>query len=221
LEIAARSVERVFTDAVKGLPTKWQFEAIRRPAPETMTSILRTTDIVMVAEPLSPIERATYQFASLTKAAFRSAAAVMLVPARIARGSGPVVAIAAASDDPSINTAASIAIAAQEDLIVVEAHEGIAVDACIRQLASDTGLTIKHLGVGEIHLFDLATVYPAFGQLQERLVVITRGVFEDAAALTIAAARRAPVLIIEPPETEQAPLDESSGELLTPDVAAG
>jgi len=221
LEVAAGSVKRRFTDAVKGLPTKWQFEAVRNPTFATMASMFRTSDIVMIAEPQSPVERATQQFTSLTEAAFQSAAAVMLVPARIARGIGPVVVIAAASDDPSIEAAASIAIAAEEDLIIIAARADVAIDARIRQLTSDTGLTIKHLGVGDISLFDSATFLSAFGQLQERLVVITRGVFDDAAVLAIVSTRRAPVLIIEPPETEQAPLDESSGELLTPDVAAG
>jgi hypothetical protein len=35
--------------------------------------------------------------------------------------------------------------------------------------------------------------------MQERLVVMTRGAFADGVALTIAAARRVPVLVVEPP----------------------
>jgi hypothetical protein len=38
----------------------------------------------------------------------------------------------------------------------------------------------------------------AFRQITERLIVMTRGALEDEAASAIAAARRVPVLIIEP-----------------------
>ena len=46
---------------------------------------------------------------------------------------------------------------------------------------------------------DPAICAQAFRQTQERLVVMTRGAFEDATASAIAAARRVPVLVIEPP----------------------
>jgi hypothetical protein len=84
------------------------------------------------------------QFSWPLEAAFQSDAAVMVVPARIARIAGPVVAIAIAPDDPSVGAAAAIAIAAKEDLVIIHAHEGKGDDAGVRQLAADAGLTIKH-----------------------------------------------------------------------------
>ena len=52
----------------------------------------------------------------------------------------------------------------------------------------------------KIALPDPATCAQAFRHMQERLVVMTRGAFADAAvASTIAAARRVPVLVVEPP----------------------
>jgi hypothetical protein len=204
LEIASRNAERIFTEAARSLSTRWQFEAIRGPTPDTMASILRTDDIVMVTEPVGQVERATQQLSWLRDAAFRSAAAVMLVPARIVRAFGPVVAIAAATDDPSIEAAASIAIAAEEDLIILEASGGLALESRIRNLASETGLTIKHLVVGEIPLIASAAFSPDSRQLQERLLVMTRGVVEDAIALTIASERRVPVLVVEPRDATQA-----------------
>ena len=46
---------------------------------------------------------------------------------------------------------------------------------------------------------DPATCAQAFRQMQERLIVMTRGAFADEVAATIAAARRVPVLVVEPP----------------------
>jgi len=141
----------------------------------------------MIVEPVSAAERMTQQFAWFMLAAFDSAAAVMSVPSQVARTKGSIVAIAATPDDASIHAAAAIALAAKEELVV--------------------------LGAKGIALADPAICAQAFRHTQERLVVMTRGAFEDSAASTIAAARRVPVLIIEPPEnTAILPPDTGSQE---------
>lgn len=122
----------------------------------------------------------------------------MLVPPQIIRTKGPVVAIAAMPDDPSVHAAAAIAIAAKEELAIIEADGLEADDPRISTLAADTGLTIKRVAATKIALPDPATCAQAFRQIQERLVVMTRGVFDDGVASAIAAARRVPVLVIEP-----------------------
>jgi hypothetical protein len=111
-----------------------------------------------------------------------------------------VVAIAALPDDPSIQVAAAIAVAAKEELIIVDADKHDVDDPYLRKLATDTGLTIKIVATAKVTLPHPATCAQAFRQTQERLVVMTRGAFADAAASTIAAARRVPVLVVEPPE---------------------
>ena len=197
-ELAARSIERKFMGAAKRLPTGYQFEVARGSMAKTFASVSRSDDIVMIVEPQSPAERATQQFSWLLEAAFRSAAAVMLVPPHIARTKGPVVAIATSPDDPSIHAAAAIALAAKEELVIIEADGRDADDPRIRKLAADTGLTIKRVAAANIGLADPAACALAFRQIQERLIVMTRGAFADGAASAIAAARRVPVLVVEP-----------------------
>ncbi len=201
-ELAARSIERMFTDAARHLTTRSQFELVRGPMAETIASISRTDDIVMIVEPLSAAERATQQFTWLLQAAFRSAGAVMLVPRHIVRTKGPVVAIAATPDDPSVHAATAIAVAAKEELVIIEANGQDTEGPRVRTLA-DTGLTIKRVSATKIALPDPATCAQAFRHTQERLVVMTRGAFADAAASAIAAARRVPVLVVEPPPDEK------------------
>jgi hypothetical protein len=201
LELAARSAGRIFADAAKRLSTGYQFEVIRGPTAKTIASVSQTGDIVMILEPLSPAERAAQQFSWLQDAALQSEAAVMLVPRRIARRTGPVVAVAVTPDDPSIDAAAAIAVAAGEDLIVVEACEGAADDARIRNLAADTGLTIKRVVAGKTPPLDWGALSAAFSELQERLVVVTRGTLNHDAISMMTSARHVPVLVVEPPDS--------------------
>jgi hypothetical protein len=200
-ELAARSIERKFLGAAKRLPTRHQFEIARGPMSKMVESVSRTDDIIMIVEPESPAERATRQFSWLLEAAFRSAAAVMLVPPRIVRTKGPVVAIATASDDTSINVAAAIACAAKEELVIIEADGYDADDTHTRRLAADTGLAIRRVAAARLGLTDPATGALAFHQIGERLIVVTRGAFADRATSAIAAARQVPVLVVEPSKT--------------------
>ena len=200
-ELCARSIERKFVEAAKRLSTGYQFEVARQSLTSTFASVFRTDDIVMIVEPQSPAERATRQFAGLLDAAFRSAAAVMLVPPRIARMRGPVVAIARSDDDPSIQAAAAIASAAREELVILDADDQGADHPRLRKLATDSGLTVQHIGAANIGLTDPAACAQSFRQIQERLIVMTRGVFGEGVASAIATARRVPVLVIEPSET--------------------
>lgn len=199
-ELAARSIERKFMGAAKRLPTGYQFEVARGSPAKTFASVSRRDDIVMIVEPRSPAERATQQFAWLLEAAFRSAAAVMLVPPQIARTKGPVVAIAASAGDPCIRAGAAIALAAREELVVIDTDGGIADDPDLRKLAADSGLTVQHAAAASLNLTDPAACALAFRQVQERLIVMSRVAFANQPASEIAAARRVPVLVVEPEE---------------------
>jgi hypothetical protein len=197
-ELSASSIERKFIDAAKRLPTGYQFEISRGPMAKTFSSVSQTGDIVMIVEPPNPVERASQQFSCLLEAAFQSAAAVMLVPRHIVRTKGPVAAIVTSPDDPSLHVAAAFALAAKEELVIIEADDRDAEDPGIRKLAADSGLAIKRVAAASIGLADPAACALAFRQNQERLIVMTRGAFADGAASAIAAARRVPVLVVEP-----------------------
>jgi hypothetical protein len=196
IEVAVRTAERLFAAAAKDLTTRHQFEVMREAAAQAIASISRSGDIVIITQPSTPAGRAIQQFSWPLKAAFQSAAAVLVVPARIARLAGPVVAVAVAPDDPSIRAAADIAIAAREDLVIVHAHERKGDDPGVRKLAADTGITIKHVSAGKASLSDPDACVEAFRHVEERLVVIARGTFAPELAVSIASWRRVPVLVI-------------------------
>jgi hypothetical protein len=198
LDVAARNAERAFAQVAERLAARHHFEVLRGSVGEALAALSQTNDIVMIVEPVSAAERASQQFTWLTEAAFRSSAAVLLVPIRSARGTGPIVAIAARPDDPSIRTAAAIATAAKEPLIVVQAHEGQDDAELLRGLSAENGLTIRVERAGPAILSDPDVCRNALAQVFERLIVLSRTATTHEFAPALVAARRVPVLVLEP-----------------------
>lgn len=196
LESAARSAEKMFAETAKHLPSR--FEIARGPMAAAIAAISQATDIVVIGEPSSVAERATQQFSWLIEAAFRSEAAVMVVPREIARLRGPIVALAVTPDDPSIGVAAHIAAAANEGLVVVDVSEKAIDDARIQVPAAAGGLAVKHIVAGKGAGANAAALGEALRGRGERLVVMTRPAADGEFVSLVAAERRVPVLVIEP-----------------------
>ncbi|MFP4538073.1 MAG: hypothetical protein ACLFPA_07190 [Dichotomicrobium sp.] len=196
-ELAARHAERAFTEAARRLATRFQFEVRRDPVAQAITALSQTTDIVMIAEPPSAAERATQQFFWLTEAAFHSPAAVLLVPTPMRRNAGPIVAIAARSDDRSIETAAAIAAAAGAPLVLLRAYAPDSGAAEPSALAA-AELSVQTIDVAAAALSDPAICVTALARFGERLIVTSRHSEAWAFARALAAGRHAPVLVLEP-----------------------
>jgi hypothetical protein len=191
LERAAQNAERFLTNAARELSTKWRFEVIRGQMDESFGSVLHTGDIAVVVEPSSPTKHATQQFSWLAEAAFRSASAVMLVPSRTVRPRGPIVTIAAMPNDRSIHAAAAIAVAAKEELVIVQTYVGEA-GGIVRELAELSGLKIRSVLAGTNLLSDPASLSSLLHRLKGRLLVLTR----SAGLLPAGLLRGTPVLAI-------------------------
>ena len=210
LELAARGLERMFDAAAKQLSTTARFEVMHGRLAESIAAISRSGDIFAVMEPASPAERASPQFAWLTEAAFKSTSAVLLVPQHIVRSKGPIVAIAAMPDDPSIHAAAALAMTAKEELVIIDAdHHQNSIDTALLS-GGETALKVEQFTAAKTAFPDPATCTQAFRYVQERLIVMTRGAFDDSVASIIAYARRVPVLVIEPPKREDVPANENT-----------
>lgn len=197
-ELAAGSMRRAFAEAAKGLATRQQFDITRGAMADLVNSISRADDIVMIMEPTTPGERATHQFERLIQVALQSAAAVMFVPRRVIRTTGPVVAIMASPDDPSLPAAASIAAEAKEDLILLDIRHAAPDSPSVDKLTGKLIPKPKHIVASKVRLSQPASLQQALQPFHERLVVAARTVFHDGDAAAIAAARGVPVLVIEP-----------------------
>jgi len=193
LENAAEAARRDFEHLARSCRCETSFSFARGSIAEVIHSLTTAEDIIVVIEPRNPAERVTQQFIRLVEAAFQAAAAVMIVPHRVLRTAGPVVAIAATRADPSIRVGLAIAAAANERLIVLGALDADA-QAAIREQAEAVGVEIMPTPQPP---FSASALAARLARLNERLVVMTRGACADAVPPAIAAQRGIPVLVIE------------------------
>ena len=193
-EIAAKDAERAFTEAVKALPTTCRFEVVKGSMADTIASISREGDIVLLfREPESSAQGESPALLAALNAAFQCSAAVLLVPTQIARQSGAIVAIATHAQDPSIEAASAVAAAAKEDLIVVDtfASDG---EKRLSEVRMPTGVRVRRISANPHRPINASSISFALRQISERLVVMTRG--DDAVPSMIASMRYVPVLVV-------------------------
>lgn len=191
---AAAEARRLFGDAAKALRSGAHFDVARGSLAETIGSQSTADDIVAVIEPRNPAERVTHQFRQLLDTALAAPAAALLVPSRVVRRRGPVVAIAASEHDPSLRTALRVAESTQERLLLFASPR--ADEEALARLAATAKVPVdrRRLRESEIRAADLDALLSLAG---ERLLVLSRGA--DAGILAPLAFERAvPVLVTEP-----------------------
>jgi hypothetical protein len=197
VQLAAERLQHRFDRTVKDVSIESSFRVVKSSTSNMIAALSEAGDIVVVTEPADPADRATHQAAVFVDAAFRSDAAVLLLPHHIARRGGPIVAIATEADDPAVRAAAGVAAAIGEKLVLVESDQ-----AAWRQSAlSDPGvadLEAERLAPKLVRLTDSSGICSALSHVAERLVVMTRGAFDDAVPAMVASIRHIPVLVVQP-----------------------
>jgi hypothetical protein len=162
MALASRRAERRFDALARELGHAARFEVVQGPTADAIRALSRDDDVIVIVEPSNPGDRYAQPFAALVDAAFRSAAAVLIMPARIVRDQGPLVALISRPDDPAAAVAIRLATMLGTEAVVLNVQ------------AADWRL------------------------LEERMFVIARGTLRDEELSDLAAARRVPVLAIEP-----------------------
>ncbi len=200
IDRATSLARRRFAESVRSRAIKTSFDVIT--GAEVMASLIRADDIVAIIEPTHPGERITWQFTGLLEAAFAMAGAVLVVPRRIARTTGPIVTVAADSEDPGIRAALEIAAALNERVVVVTAA-GTRLPIKILADAERLGVQVEHIAGSGLPA-DASSLAPASARLQERLRVLTRGVLTDDFPRLFSSLQGIPLLVIEPGRAEAA-----------------
>ena len=198
VRLAAERLERKFAATVKNLAIDASFRVIKSSASKMIAAVSEAGDIVVVTEPADPADRATHQAVLLIEAAFRSDAAVLLLPHRIARREGPVVAVATEANDPAVRAAAGVAAAIGEKLVVV-GSDHVADHQSVLDTLGPPGLDVERVVLKNMRPTDAAGICSALAHVTERLLVMTRGAFSDAVPALVASLRHIPVLFVEPP----------------------
>jgi hypothetical protein len=183
-----------FAEAVKARRSDARFDVAKASIADIIGAQSTPQDIVVVVQPRNPAERVTHQFMQLLDAAFAAPSATLLIPTRVIRRRGPVVAIATHEDDTSIRTALQLAERSHERLLLLVPPG--ADEVPLDRLASAARVPIdwRRLPEGDIDASRLDILLAPTG---ERLLVLSRGT--DAGVSTQLAFERAiPVLVTEP-----------------------
>lgn len=197
-EAEAREAERMFGELKQRLSAACTFEVVRSGAARAMEAV-SSRDIMIVPEPSDPVERLLQPFARLFAEAFKSRAAVLLLPPRVARGTGSILVLAVSPDDPAIGTAIAIAVASGEGLVIA-GPRGTADDPAIAARCEAAGLPLTPL-ILPLPSLSMRALLLELAPVQERLIVVARGTLGarmDVALTALGEARRVPVLAVEP-----------------------
>jgi hypothetical protein len=188
---AAADARRLFADAAKTLRGTVQFDLVKGQVGEAIELQSMPENIIVVIEPKNPADRVTYQFRHLMETALNAPAATLLVPSRISRNSGPVVAIATNGRDVSIQVGLRVAEAVGEKLIVFAPN--VAAEALSTRAPSASAVHVdrRPLPVAEVGLAELESI---LGTAGERLLVMSRGL-DHLFPSRLASERGVPVLV--------------------------
>jgi hypothetical protein len=195
-ESAAVAVRKLLNLTATSHRISCAVEVVRAGSQQAVRSFSQSTDIIILSEPKSPIDRIVGSFPEFSSAAMQSEAAILYTPRSIGRHRGPVVAIAATPDDFSIDVAAEIAVATGEKVVLLEAFD-VARDA--PQVAAD--VVQERVRIPRSAMASELLLSSILGTRQEKLIVMTRragGIENDLLGFTLASLRRVPVLVLEP-----------------------
>ena len=188
---ATESARRNFARAVRRRGADGAFRLLHGGSGQILSSLVERSDIVAMIEPLHPADRITHQFRDMFHAAFDAPSSVMLVPSRILRKQGPVVAVATSSNDPAVRTAAGIAGLMKETVLVINATDAPIAREVLppgQRPARIIALTEKGRPLETRLLEELSNA-------RERLIVARRGLLDGVGTRVVADRRGVPVLL--------------------------
>jgi hypothetical protein len=201
-DLAALGARRLFTEAAAVHRVACEFEVVKASIDQAIHSFSRSTDILIIAEPRSAVDRITGPFSGISSAAMRSKASVLFVPRRVARMQGQVIAIATAPTDSSIDAAFAIAAAAKEKVTILAAYDET-LGATGPTPTGMRGLAVETVRVPKTMFTSDRSIASILEGAAERLIVLTRGATDElgeAIPAALASLRQVPVLIVEPME---------------------
>ena len=200
LERAASMARWRFAESVKNRTVKTSFDVVA--GADVIGSLIRPDDIVAIIEPAHPGERITRQFTSLVHAAFDTAAGILIVPQRIVRATGPIMAVAADPGDPTIRVALEIAAALTERL-VVRTRSGALLSPELRTDANQLGVHLEQIAFNG-PAGDVSVLRHLSARSKERLRVVTRSELPEDALRLFSMLGGVPLLAVEPDRAERA-----------------
>lgn len=139
---AVDRARRRFAESIGNRAIRTGFDVLA--GADAIASLISIDDIVTIVEPAHPAERITWQFTALFEAAFAAAGAVLVLPRKVVRTTGPIVTTASEADDLAARAALRIAAAHKERLIILTAT-GTRPPPALFAEAESLGVRIEHI----------------------------------------------------------------------------
>jgi hypothetical protein len=196
---AATRAQRRLARTAKALGVASAFEVLRGDPTASLTARSRPGDIVLFAEPRGAGDRSSRSFIRLWQAALSSPASVLLVPVRLSRRRGPVAAAMTRAADPALSTAARIARAAGEDLLLLIPARGHPTQEEAVAAARALGFAERNIQTRRLPARSTDGILHALADCPERMLVLERETLDgpDEALFAIAARCGVPVLLLD------------------------
>jgi hypothetical protein len=187
-EQALENARHRFQIATSGHPGTIRFVIEKGQIADALS--LQCDDIVVLIEPNNPVERVTLQFRQWMDVALTASAALLIVPNRIGRRSGPIVAVATSERDPSIRTALAIATATKEVLSIVSPRQ-INVDEVVPNARN---VSVHRWPHGD--QTDAVALDSVLSRMKKRFLVLSRPSDKEMPT-RLSASQGVPVLVVE------------------------
>ncbi len=172
---------------------------------DELTGALHPGDIVALLAPAQASEWMTLPFSAFAEAAFQGPATALLLPSRIARRKGPVVALTNMEDKASLSLAARLAQVSGEMLIVMAAGVNDMAGGA-STLSELIDFPLERLRIIDVDGANLRDIKQWLWDIEERMLVVGRELLTEPGLgelISLASARGIPVLIPGNPAARQ------------------
>ena len=196
---AAARARRLLMQAAEATGVAHAFEVLRGDPAASVAQRSRRGDIVLFAEPRGAGDRSTRSFIRMWQAALESPASVLLVPLRLSRRQGPVAAAVTHAGDAALRTAARIARAAGEDLLLLIPAHGHPTREEVVSEARALGVGERRIATRVLRGRSTEGIQHALLGCPERMLVVERAALTgpDDALFAIAGRCGVPVLLLD------------------------
>ena len=200
---AAGARHKALAQAARRSRTTYRFQAVRGEIEAVVSRAAGATDIMVVLEPGDAAERTSHAAITMRRAAMRSSASVLYVPAPVRMRHGAIVAVVRPGADETdvLRLAARIAAASSNDLVALSAAVDDIDHRRIAELSAALGLSTERITVHTLAHDNPEALVQALQSVEQRLVVLDRGALgldDERALMALAARLRVPILTLEP-----------------------
>jgi nucleotide-binding universal stress UspA family protein len=203
LQHAAEEARRELDKVAEAFGVSVSFERVRGDPISAILEQIGPSDVLVIAQPTTPPRHLVRPFARLGQAAFRSRAGLMFLPLEVSSKKGPVGVLIRDPSDPNLELAARLALALDEDLLVLMPESGGPADQpAILERLSHFGIKAEKVRIFSLPHVSEANLLHVLTENSARLLTLSREMTggDNFAFVQAVAASGTAVLVVEPQE---------------------